>query len=328
MPEMNGYEVCERLKSSGEASTVPVIFLSALTETKDKVMAFRSGAVDYISKPFQFEEVHARVETHLELYNLQRALRSQNENLEAAVEARTRELARANERLKLLDGSKDDFLRLISHEFRTPLNGLLGVGDLILAEMTPSPEHHGLHMLFERCRTRMTSLLDDALLFTQIGVAGDRLDSGQVSASAALDRAVEMSAEFAASRHVTFARDVGELGPVRGTEELLARALHSLLMTAVRFSTKGGTVRVSGRGEGGVRTIAIEADGRTIPERALPKFFDLFSIGETILPGGDLGIAAPLASRILALMGGSVTAENRDGEGIRLTVSLRRRDAR
>ena len=68
MPEMNGYEVCERLKSNAELSDIPVIFLSALNETQDKVKAFRSGAVDYISKPFQFEEVHARVETHLKLH--------------------------------------------------------------------------------------------------------------------------------------------------------------------------------------------------------------------------------------------------------------------
>src|ERR1700733_2491195 len=71
MPEMNGYEVCERLKSTGTLADIPVIFLSGLNETEDKVKAFRAGAVDYISKPFQFEEVHARVETHLKLHHFQ-----------------------------------------------------------------------------------------------------------------------------------------------------------------------------------------------------------------------------------------------------------------
>ena len=73
MPEMNGYEVCETLKSNTGLSAIPVIFLSALNATEDKVKGFQSGGVDYISKPFQFEEVHARVETHLKLRRAQRA---------------------------------------------------------------------------------------------------------------------------------------------------------------------------------------------------------------------------------------------------------------
>ena len=149
MPEMNGYEVCKQLKSTGEFAEIPVIFLSALNETQDKVKAFRSGAVDYISKPFQFEEVHARVETHLKLHELRRALKLQNEQLEETVAARTRELAQANERLKALDCSKNEFLSLISHEFRTPLHGLLGVGEIILDGMDSTGENNELREMFK-----------------------------------------------------------------------------------------------------------------------------------------------------------------------------------
>src|SRR5260370_27772306 len=108
---------------------MPVIFLSALGETGDKVTAFRSGGVDYVTKPFQFDEVRARVETHLELHRLERALRLHNDHLEDTVRARTRELTEAHARLTILDRSKSEFLNLISHEFRTPLNGLLGIGE-------------------------------------------------------------------------------------------------------------------------------------------------------------------------------------------------------
>jgi CheY-like chemotaxis protein len=67
MPEMNGYEVCQQLKSSARLSGIPVIFLSALSAIEDKVEGFRCGGIDYISKPFQFEEVQARVDTHVKL---------------------------------------------------------------------------------------------------------------------------------------------------------------------------------------------------------------------------------------------------------------------
>ena len=73
MPEMNGYQVCEQLKASPRLSEIPVIFLSALNAIEDKVKGFRAGGVDYISKPFQFEEVQARVETHLGLRRAQQA---------------------------------------------------------------------------------------------------------------------------------------------------------------------------------------------------------------------------------------------------------------
>jgi response regulator RpfG family c-di-GMP phosphodiesterase len=68
MPEMDGFEVCRRLKADDKLAGIPVLFLSALSETQDKVNAFRTGGVDYITKPFQLEEVRARVETHLELH--------------------------------------------------------------------------------------------------------------------------------------------------------------------------------------------------------------------------------------------------------------------
>ena len=73
MPEMNGYEICERLKSSARLSSIPVIFLSALNGAQDKVKGLRSGGVDYISKPFQLEEVQLRVEMHIKLRRAQQA---------------------------------------------------------------------------------------------------------------------------------------------------------------------------------------------------------------------------------------------------------------
>jgi response regulator RpfG family c-di-GMP phosphodiesterase len=75
MPEMNGYDVCDQLKSIPRLSNIPVIFLSALNAIEHKVKGFRSGGVDFISKPFQFEEVQARVEIHLKLRRAQRAER-------------------------------------------------------------------------------------------------------------------------------------------------------------------------------------------------------------------------------------------------------------
>ena len=99
MPGIDGYEVCQRLKSDPKTSEIAIIFLSAMDATQDKVKGFELGAVDYITKPFQPEEVIARVETHLTIHRLQqslelrnRELQELNANLELKVEEKSKEL--------------------------------------------------------------------------------------------------------------------------------------------------------------------------------------------------------------------------------------------
>ena len=95
MPEMNGYEVCEYLKADAKLKGIPVIFISALTEQLDKVKAFAIGGVDYLTKPFQMEELHARVETHLKLRRLQLELEEANARLAKINERMSRDLKAA-----------------------------------------------------------------------------------------------------------------------------------------------------------------------------------------------------------------------------------------
>ncbi len=103
MPEMDGFEVCRRLQADSKTQGIPIIFLSALDDTKDKVKGLELGAVDYVSKPFQPEEVIARVKTHLTISSLKKSLaekneelRSANELLEERVKERTAELGELN----------------------------------------------------------------------------------------------------------------------------------------------------------------------------------------------------------------------------------------
>ncbi|OPY66726.1 MAG: Cyclic di-GMP phosphodiesterase response regulator RpfG [Syntrophorhabdus sp. PtaU1.Bin050] len=93
MPEMNGFEICKKLKADKQFADLPVIFISGLTETKKKIMAFAVGGVDYVTKPFNFEEVLARVETHLKLHRLQAELALQNSLLKDLVEAQVKEIS-------------------------------------------------------------------------------------------------------------------------------------------------------------------------------------------------------------------------------------------
>ena len=104
MPGLNGFETCQRLKENEATASIPVIFLTALTETNEKVKGFALGAVDFITKPLQYEEVLARVNTHLRLQSLAKQLQDQNARLEREVEERKQveaDLQRQNQRSQL-----------------------------------------------------------------------------------------------------------------------------------------------------------------------------------------------------------------------------------
>jgi PAS domain S-box-containing protein len=111
MPGLDGFETCRRLKTDEATAEIPVIFMTALAETVDKVKGFSLGAVDYITKPFQQEEVLARVQTHVSLRQLTRQLREKNERLEQEIQERQRKeaaLSQSEERFRLVvEGVKD-----------------------------------------------------------------------------------------------------------------------------------------------------------------------------------------------------------------------------
>ena len=134
---------------------------------------------------------------------------------------------------------------------------------------------------------------------------------------------MEQTAEFAESRKVSLAPLSGDLDVVLADENLLVRALHALLETAVKFSGGGGTVRLAYEVISDSARLTIESEGKSIPNLVMPKFFDLFSVSDVSTPGGDLGLGPAVASRVLALFGASVSVANLDPSGIRFAVSLR-----
>lgn len=133
MSEMDGYEVCRQLKADPDLRNIPVIFISALTQAFDKVTAFKCGGVDYISKPFQVEEVVARVETHLKLGRYQMALEEQNERLDRALHELKAAQARMVQSEKM--ASLGVLTAGIAHEINNPVNfitsGIAGLRSLL-----------------------------------------------------------------------------------------------------------------------------------------------------------------------------------------------------
>ena len=121
MPGMGGYEVCRQLKAQPATCDIPIIFLSALDTTTDKVDAFAAGGVDYVAKSDQPEEMLVRVKTHLALRDLRRRL-----------EAANRELERQVTELQMRNAELDAFAHTVAHDLRNPLSNIVGYSQMLV----------------------------------------------------------------------------------------------------------------------------------------------------------------------------------------------------
>lgn len=124
MPEMNGYEVCERLKKEEKTRAIPIIFLSALDDTSDKIKAFQIGGVDYITKPFQFEEIIIRIQNQLTIQNLQNKLQYQNNQLKTALSELKSTQAQLVQHEKMVGLMQ--LVAGIAHEINNPITFISG----------------------------------------------------------------------------------------------------------------------------------------------------------------------------------------------------------
>ena len=167
MPEIDGYEVCKRIMANPETASIPIIFLTAKADKESVIKGFKYGASDYITKPFNPEELLSRVRTHLELKYKKEILENINFELEQKVQKRTAELSAANKKLLTLDKAKSDFLNIISHEIRTPLNGIQGLTDLLTDSMDKKQQLNYIESLKD-ASDRLVKFSETALLITSL----------------------------------------------------------------------------------------------------------------------------------------------------------------
>lgn len=189
MPEMDGFEVCRVLKSNPETQSIPIIFMTALTDLIDKVRGFQVGAADYITKPVHYEEVLARINTHLNLCRLQQQLQKQNEvllyeiNLRKEIEAslqltnnllaeRTVELQKQTTELEQRNMELDAFAHTVAHDLKTPLTGIIGVTELLKDDFDNYPcldmDFKSQFHLLEVAGDQMANIIDGLLLLAGI----------------------------------------------------------------------------------------------------------------------------------------------------------------
>ena len=300
MPEMDGYEVCQRLKADEKLREISVIFISALNETMDKVKAFGVGGVDYVTKPFQFEEVAARVSTHLEL---QRQRRKLKENYE---------------QLRRLEELRDNLVHMVVHDLRNPLTGISGFLDLTLALEKETLTEEGLDYL-QTAKRSTKAVIDmvSAVLDVSKMEAGEmklhlvecdlvRIAADLMSGMESLKEAREMILDAPAAP-VTVVAD----------KDLILRVIQNLLGNALKFTPSDGWIRLGIEPDENRVYVRVRDNGPGIPMEYRERIFEKFGQVEARAnrQKHSTGLGLTFCKLAVEAHGGSVGVESEVDKG-------------
>ncbi len=302
MPEMDGLEVCQRLKADSATREIPVIFLTASNEMEHLVKGFEAGAVDYVTKPFNGAELLARVRTHLEL-----------------------KLAR--ERLREMNDEKNEFMGIAAHDLRNPLSAIKGYSEMVIEDAQELQhgdlELHGRKIL--DTAGRMAEMVQNLL-------DANRIERGEMQVNLVasdlfclLSSVTETQRPRAAAKQQTIHLE-NSAGPVNALVDpaVMLQVLENIVSNAVKYSPPGKHIWVSLNPEpGGVRC-EVRDEGPGLSAEDQKKLFGKFARLSAKPTGGEhaTGLGLSIVKRMVEAMHGRVWCESEPGNGARFMVQF------
>jgi two-component system sensor histidine kinase/response regulator len=291
MPDMNGYDVCRQLKADLHLKDIPVIFISALHETIEKVIAFNVGGVDYVTKPFQFEEVLARINTHLQL--------------------------------RWLEKLRDDLTHMLVHDLRNPLTAVFGCLDL-LTLLPPKDLSPGIQELVAVARgsaEEMLNMISSILDVSKMGAGEMTLQRELCDLGALIQGVVSASQPLSDNRSVIFDAPVPAL-KVMVDAILVRRVVQNLLSNAIKYSPTGGVVCIGIQQMQDEVRITVTDTGPGIAAEFHTRIFEKFGQVESKTSRTGTGLGLTFCKLAVEAHGGHIGIESAVGKGSTFWLAL------
>ncbi|MDY0075993.1 MAG: hybrid sensor histidine kinase/response regulator [Bacteroidales bacterium] len=313
MPEMDGFEVCKILKNNPKTAEIPVIFLTAKTETDHVLKGFELGGQDYITKPFNTAELLARINTHLELVKNKKQLIDYSHNLEEIVADRTAELQIANKQLSTLEKAKSDFLSIISHELRTPLNGIIGITDLLSQALKDEEQRDYLDFLSGASK-RLLRFSETALLITSLQSNDQKVELFEVSVKMLIEMLVDEMSEPIQDKNAKINISIkDDRLLIRADGELLRKSLSILLENALSKLPTSGTIKFDTTENKEEVCVEVSDNGSGFSEEILARLTELME-HDNFLVEETAGLSLAAVKLMMNAQNGSVRLfNNADG---------------
>jgi DNA-binding response OmpR family regulator len=326
MPEMDGFETCRRLKEFPETRDIPVIFMSALSDTVDKVKGFELGAVDYITKPFQYEEVLARVKAHLTIQNLQKDLQAKNKKLQEMLERERKTLERER---KFIEDLRLNLSISLPHELRTPLNGILGFSQLLTKPQgLPGPDQIiDYAQRIHKSGLRLNRLIENSLLYANLKLLRYTPKDRKMWQSDTSVHAESFITSVAQKKAEETQREedlILELEPIiiRISPNNFEKILIELLDNAFKFSQEGTRVHIRTTINGHLCIVSITDQGRGMTEEQIENIGAYVQFERKFYEQQGAGMGLIIAYLLAQLEGGVLSIDSKAGDGTTISIVL------
>ena len=298
LPGMSGFETCIRLKEMPETVEIPVIFVSALTEVEDKVRGFQAGGVDYITKPFQHEEVLARINTHLTI-------------------------KRQREELNRLNATKDRFFSIIAHDLRGPFMGLLGALELLRdsgSDMDEETTHELIVNLYDTSE-RTFHLLENLLEWARSQQQSVKTVPRSLGMADLVRETVELFHSTAEQKGIKISIAVPDDLTAYADRNMINTVVRNLVNNAVKFTPRGGSVSVTGSMRHELVEVTVADTGVGMDASEVRDLFSLARHKSRAGTDGEQGsgLGLLLAHDYVARNRGTLSVESIPGRGSRFT---------
>jgi signal transduction histidine kinase len=332
MPGIDGFETCKRLKEQPIVADIPIIFLTALSESTHKVRGFEAGGVDYVTKPIQQKELLARIKTHLQIQQMQRKLVDRNRQLQREVERREAielELIERSEQLERLDQIKDRFLKTIAHELRSPMTRIK-IGAQTLKKILHHqqwdnipPNFDRVLQIFDRACDRQNELVDDLLSLAYLDERAQAIELETVDLNNFINSMVEGFTERIADCEQRLILNLPpEVVTIATDVEVLERILSELLTNAHKYTPRGEAIEIRLHQDNLAIEIATINTGVEISPDELPRIFEQFYRIPDRDPWqyGGTGLGLTIVKQFTELIGAEIIVTSED---LHTTFTLR-----
>lgn len=324
MPDMNGFEVCKKIRANEDLKEIPIIFLTANTLPEQIVEGFSSGGQDYVTKPFHSGELLARIKTHLELKDSRKKLQQINIVLEEKVKERTKDLLDvnlklevANQELMQLDEAKAGFLRLISHEINTPLNGIIGFAD-ILKDQLISTEYFDLVEVLSESAHRLNEFAQSSLVITRMRTTPEDYQKSAVDVKEILNVIVDDFQSECNKKKIHIQWNwYAEKAIITGNRTLLQIGLMHILRNAIQYTKH--LIIIESQQDHNHLILTFEDDGNGFSTNALQHLFEPFSTSSDHVDKNK-GMGLSIVKMVLDFHQGEIQVSNKADGGAKIKI--------